>query len=402
MDRNECIDISIDTSMKRQKRIMEGAGQILFSSRLYAWILLTMTAFFCGCNTHFGRDAISQEVMLPQQKSERNIRHFARVVLDNDSLQVTCFRKYHLYSHSIVEERITEKEEVFKPFNSTYYIDNPKFNPLKKWDFLLVKAYDLRFSKTLGSDKWYFYLLPLYGQVFLVIDMTRLCAGGAIDGCVVATSFCYSMIACPAGWLGGRLFGWIGDWHLEENPPGFFRMLSYMPFINLFFPFQTPPYMAEWPGDKKNILAEGNTKVTERTKTTSSVEKQERHLNCPVLVEVFAGKQKLGSGKFFTNQNDGSIQLYKFLQDIIEKKSPSGKKLIMNITLYSQDNKSILLKRSFTLNYEQVMPVEAKKDLVSYNSAETDYLNKVLLRYRSHEYWQQNVLGDDFWRLKMR
>lgn len=350
-----------------------------------------------GCATYYGYDDIRENVFSDYKTSDEAIKNFVVVYAADGDVRLRCFSKYDKIERMTVDYKIVGRREYYKEFEGSYYLDEPALNPLKNWDFVIGKAYGKSFLKTLTDGNPLLYLIPWVGQFALAVDMVLLGGGGMIDLTVVTGCSCYSMIAWPSYWLGGRLFGWMGDWQLAEHKPNFFTMLSYMPFVNLFFPFQTPPYMASRPKGKE-IRDSKYEELLRRTEEKRVIKQQRVCFNNKVSVEISGGGNR--SSITARSLRDGTVDLSLPVRQMLRNLPKKSKYIKLNITLFDSEGKRVLLTRECKLDVSYLTPISARQDWVSYNSAEIDTLNRVLLRNRAHRFWKRELLGEDFRRLQ--
>lgn len=372
---------------------------VIGKNLLLSAVFVLFAAALSGCSTYYGYDDAYGEVKTPDKRYEENVRHFVTFNVNDDSVKLVCFRKFDLCNSEIVERKIIGKNEYVKDFDSDYYLDDPLMNPLGEWEFLTGEFYDESLLKKCDNNPLC-YLIPGVGQFGLCYDAIGFMGAMAIDGCASAICVCWSAIAWPSVWLGGRLFGWLGDWKLAEHKPNALLMTSYMPFINLFFPFQTPPYMTERPFSPKEIRGKEYEKLLERTKIISRKEQQEKHTSARITVEISGDGKSFGSREFATSAADGEVAIGEFFRDAVNRAPLRCKNFIFTVKLYSKEDKKLLLTRRYEIDSTRTMPLAAKEDHVSYLADDTDYLNKILLRRRSHVAWRQELLDETFSQLQ--
>ena len=374
-------------------------------NKIFLCLFFICCFFFYGCATYYGHTGKYEENIVSQKLQKYNVRHFACLNFQEDSIELSCFRKYDLRTIQTIKRKMVARIDYYRKFDGNSFVNSGKIDFWKNWKNVgsLTKNSTEHYSKHPLQSSNNNLIQNCVVLVGACCRVAILACCATLDMGFYAGNLMYSLVILPSywyggkvvGWLGGRLFCWGKDWHLKENKPSAVRMISYMPFINLFFPFQTPPYMTNGP-DHTEVHEINPAVAVAAYSRISTVAQQERCLSYPVTVDVFSGRKKLGSGKFLTDNNRGSVQLCEFLRDSIRNNSFPIRDLSINITLCDRSGEKVLLKRKCNLSYDWLITRSAREDLLSYNSAEIDCLNKVLLRYRSHRMWQKEFWGDDF------
>ena len=401
-------------------------GKHVYSISVFATVAILL--FSTGCATDFGYRYETQSSETKIKEEECNERHFAVVNAQDDQIEVTCFRKYDLKETISKKETVVGKKHFYRAFKPGAYFDNAFLNPFKKYDSITKEVFKKHdpitakygvfpaFNKTfnaLGNPQAYndpvsqlivtSFILVAWAMDVSVLSCTLVCdafvymCAPMVDATCTLGCWTWSAIAMPMQWLGGRMFGWLTDWNLEENVPDAFTMTSYMPFINLMFPFQTPPYLVNkeyrysksCPLDKPVTLEE---KIVKRT-----IAKQAKHTNCELSAKLFCNGDLLTEGKFISDGYNGNVKLGKFVSNTLEKHKNNisiGRNLELKLVLRKEGKE--ILNRTVTIDYNDIMPASNRNDLALYNSRETDFLNRILLRHRSHPFWGEDLLDDSF------
>ena len=373
--------------------------KISVSGKMFLLLVLLCGVLLSGCRTYYGYDDAYATTNTPAGKTTENIRHFVVFNIRNNEIRLDCFRKYDLCENTIRERKIIGKNEYYADFDGDYYLEDALMNPLIKWDFVLKKwskSY-LLVEKFDGNPLWY--LIPYVGQLALVLDSCIFSVALTIDTCVTAGSICWSTLMWPSVWFGGRLLGWMGDWELAAHKPNILTLFSYMPFVNLFFPWQTPPYMADRPYYPTEVRGKEYEKVISRKKIIKTTAQQQKHTSLRLNAAIFCGKQKIVEKDFVTDNRNGSVELTQLFQQAI-KTHPfvTERDFTFDIKLYDRHG-NVLKERRCSVNAVNLMSENAKADFVSCRSGDVDQLNKILLRHRSHWAWREELLDDNFTRL---
>ena len=358
--------------------------------------LLTLTALtLAGCRTYFGYDDIEESDETPLPDGEpRDVRHYAVLSTQNGKAELKCFRRYTLPKNTLRESRITGRREFYSDYEADYYFKNSPYNAgwnKKAWLFSVCYFF-LTDEKGLDGNPL-LYLLPIAGQIVLAWDLGAFLTCSLVDGCLFIGRCCWTGVSIPCAWFWGRTFGWMGDWQLREHKPGPLRMLGYMPLINYFI-FQTPPYMAEGGrySEKIKYDSEDQTILT-RTRVVKLVPQQEMCSRYEVGARVLCNGRNVGSRKFRTNYS-GEADLTEFLRECV-KAAPLAER-DFSLELELSDGSGEQLKRKVKFKAEHVMSPRAANDLAACRGSDTDYLNKLLLRRRSHVEWREEVFSGDF------
>lgn len=358
-----------------------------------------------GCRTYYGYDDIVAEVRTPQPSGRpRDARYHAVLTIRDDNTTVRCFQRHLLPRRTLVEKRIVGRKDYYANFEGDYYLDQPPYNWGWNRDAWLLPQ--LKFAiMNLGepTDTLYhnpiMYLIPAVGQVFLAYDVILFAGGGCVDLCLfIGKSLC-SGCTIAGSWLGGRCFGWTRDWELRQHKPGVLRMMSYMPFINLFCTFQTPPYMPmryqyAHIYSEEEKFAPSDQSVLGRKIAVRLTPEQVVPPVCKVTARVFCDGEVCGSGEY-TADGNGVVDLTELLRrSSANAPSPEGR---MELELRLRDGAGAeLLTRRVEFAVDQVMSRKAARDLRAYRDDGTDCLNKLLLSRRSHQEWRQELFGGEF------
>ena len=175
-------------------------------------------------------------------------------------------------------------------------------------------------------------------------------------------------------------------------------MLSYMPLVN-YFMFQTPPYMVPhaWAEDLLDVetvkYGSGDHTTVKRTREVKLVPQQELCARYDVSARVLCGGRTVGSRKFRTDDR-GKADLTEFLRECVKAAPLAARDFSLELEL--SDGSGEQLKRKVDFKAEQVMSTDAANDLAACRGNDTDCLNKLLLRRRSHVEWREEVFSGEF------
>lgn len=388
--------------------------------------LTFLTLFTSGCKTYFGYDDIKKDVVVSEDQSMENETNYIVLSNQDEKIEVTSFRTFENVNRSTVKTMVVGKKEYYANFDGDYYLNDKVIHPFpeyksltkkwgKDWESLglnVIKNMKDPKSNAVNSNSTVPLVLLIECAVNLVfcvavpacvviigggcgamIDLTALFGAMMIDAC--APFFCYMWtgLAVSGCWAGRRMFGWVKDWNLAEHSPNILYMISYMPFINLFFPFQTPPYLAKrynWNYDKID-LPESEWKVLKNTYNTSITEAQEKNKNYEIYVEISAGKRNRIMKR--TLGNDGKIEVTQFIQKFVQDTPVTVKKFSLNVKIYKGND--LKVQRKINLNARNIMSKSARADEMAYRNDRVDHLNKILLRKRSHKAWRMPLLDKE-------
>lgn len=366
--------------------------------------------FTTGCSTYLGYDDItgSETSVLPA--TERNHKDYIVFSGNDNQFEVSSFNTYDLRQETLTQRFITGRKEYYAEFDIDYYFTQTFIHPFPEYKSLTKKLVDDNFS--LFLDFWkssnpkgiiVCAILPPMQAVILSISAFTLMVdaiayGGAImlDSIVFAGCYCWTAMTMPTAWFLSRSFAWLGNWHLADHPPGILRMISYMPVINYFFLFQTPPYFLEgaYRYSRTNKFPRSEWEVIQRTIDTTIREKQRLNSFCRINARIYSPADTKGAVREANLNGHGAISLTKFVRDYIRKRPFHEKEFILNVNLLR--NGSVTAQRTIRIDTERFMSAQAKSDKRKYNSKNTDCLNKILLRKRSHKDWRTELLGQDF------
>ena len=376
--------------------------RLVAGSVLLAFIALPST----GCRTYFGYEDILEEddgVISPV--TIRNSEYYIPLTVSSaGEAKLSCIHQWEEHSTKTVKQYITGKVEYYSDFNGAFWFENEVINPLQFYECQIAKTFkgsvfaQLPWSTDPGGS------LILYAIMGLPIDCF-VAPGGhnnkdlyfgwlftiPSDLIVYTCSPCWTMIAGPSHWFGGRLFWWMTDWQLKTHEPNFLRQFTYLPLVNLFFPFQTPPYMVQ----EKDIKTEPIEYPKEdwehiATRVTPRVEKKEETCaDHTVTVELIPAEDdnKVYKTAEFTSGYDGGIDLTGFLQGVIRNGDlPAGvDHFKMKVQMKVQPELTVTRIIS-GLTRDMFMEEEALKAKKQYETT-GNFSEKMLLRKKYHKIW---------------
>lgn len=374
--------------------------RLVAGSVLLAFIALPST----GCRTYFGYEDVFQED--DEEISSVTIKnseyYIPLTVSSAGEAKLSCIHQWEEHSTKTVKQYIAGKEEYYSDFNGAFWFENEVINPLQFYECQIAKTYEASICPRVKIGPFFYFLMPIEGQLVLLLDcivapdwnkgedqspyfgwlFTIPC-----DLIVYTCSPCWTMIAGPSHWFGGRLFWWMTDWQLKTHEPNFLRQFTYLPLVNLFFPFQTPPYMVQ----KKDIKTESIEYPKEdwehiATRVTPRVEKKEEtcadHTVTVELISAVDDSNVYKKAEFISGY-DGGIDLTGFLQGVIRNGDlPAG-----------VDHFKMRVQSKFTatriisgLTRDMFMEEEALKAKKQYETT-GNFSEKMLLRKKYHKIW---------------
>ena len=301
---------------------------------------------------------------------ERGERRFAVLSGENGDVSVKCFRRHTLPKRVLVEKRVVGRKEFYADFEGSYYLEQPPYNwgwngdawLLPKMPFLIMRLGEPR-------DFLYrnplMYVIPGVGQLILVCDAVMFVGGGCVDLCLLIGKSLCSGCTIAGAWVGGRCFGWTGDWELRKHKPGALRMASYMPFVNLFCTFQTPPYMpmkyrfAHMYAEEVK-LAPADQPVLSRKLLTTLTPEQIAFGSCKLTARVLCDGKVCGEREYVTD-GDGNADLTELLRGGAATASSASGKLVLELHLCDRSGAPVL-ERRVELAAEQVLPRAAARE----------------------------------------
>lgn len=384
--------------------------------------------FSAGCQTDYGYDHVKNTTTTVVDQRDCNERSFMVVKTHDDEITVDCFRKYD-HEETVAERSVvTGKKHYYYSWKPTDYFSDELLNPFKKYDSLTAEFVDeyeplgkgaVNMHMTKGfldginpnnvnmSDPAVQLVLGTFVLGTLCIDMSVIACAAMIDLTlylcvpivdVMAAVGCWSWsaIAMPMTWLGSRLFGWMFDWNLAENPPDMLKMTSYMPFLNLFFIFQTPPYLTSryYAASRIEKLPVSEQFPLAEVRRINTFAKQEKYTGCQLIAKLFCDGEDFAAAKFITDSS-GEVKLGKFVREAL-KNLPEEKFASENIALELQleENGVGITRRILIISKDSIMSKSSRNDLALYESSSVDELNKILLRKRSHRQWRKPLLDE--------
>ena len=371
--------------------------------RAIAAVLALAALALTGCRTYYGYDDIVEGVETARPNGEpRNVRYYAVLTGREWKTRVKCFRQYTLPRRTLVERRIVGRRDFYSNFEGDYYLDQPPYNWGWNRDAWLLPQMPFLVMQLGAPDDFLYhnplmYAIPGFGQLILVCDVAMFAGAGCVDLCLLVGRSLCSGCTIAGTWLGGRLFGWAGAWNLRKHKPGVLRMTSYMPFINLFCAFQTPPYMpmrykfAHIYGEDEKFAVADQTVLARKIAVRLTPE-QVALSSCKVSARVLCGGKLCGEREY-TADADGVVDLTELLCRSAATASDGG--LTLEFDVRDVSGRRVLTRR-VDLTVDQVMPRMAVHDLRAYRDAGTDCLNKLLLSRRSHEAWKQDLFDGEF------
>lgn len=374
--------------------------RLVAGSVLLAFIALPST----GCRTYFGYEDILEEddgVISPV--TIRNSEYYIPLTVSSaGEAKLSCIHQWEEHSKKTVKQYITGKVEYYSDFNGAFWFENEVINPLQFYECQIAKTYEASACPKAKIGP-FFYLVPLEGQLVLLVDCFVAPDWNdngedwspyfgwlftvPSDLIVYTCSPCWTMLAGPSHWFGGRLFWWMTDWQLKTHEPNFLRQFTYLPLVNLFFPFQTPPYMVQ----EKDIETERIEYPKEdwehiATRVTPRVEKKEEtcadHTVTVELISAVDDSNVYKKAEFISGY-DGGIDLTGFLQGVIRNGDlPAG-----------VDHFKMRVQSEFTdsriisgLTRDMFMEEEALKAKKQYETT-GNFSEKMLLRKKYHKIW---------------
>lgn len=377
--------------------------RLVAGSVLLAFIALPST----GCRTYFGyEDVLKEGDEVNSPVTIKNSEYYIPLTVSSaGEAKLSCIHQWEEHSTKTVKQYITGKVEYYSDFNGAFWFENEVINPLQFYECQIAKTYKgsiLAMALRSHNPVEEFFAYAVLG-IPIVVDC--LVAPGSrnnnyedryfgwlftipSDLIVYTCSPCWTMIAGPSHWFGGRLFWWMTDWQLKTHEPNFLRQFTYLPLVNLFFPFQTPPYMVQ----EKDIEPETPIEYPKEdwehiaTRVTPRVEKKEETCaDHTVTVELISAVDDSNVYKTaeFTSGYDGGIDLTGFLQGVIRNGDlPAG-----------VDHFKMKVQSKFTatriisgLTRDMFMEEEALKAKKQYETT-GNFSEKMLLRKKYHKIW---------------
>lgn len=384
--------------------------------------------FSAGCQTDYGYDYVKNTTTTVVDRRDCNERSFMVVKAHDDEITVDCFRKYD-HEETVAERSVvTGKKHYYYSWKPTDYFSESLLNPFKEYESLTGKFFDdyTPLSKSMAdlpmsrafvdginqsngnvSDP---VVQLILGSILLgtlcadvgaacclsMIDLTMYLCVPMVDVMAAVGCWAWSAIAMPMTWLGSRLFGWMFDWNLAENPPDVLKMTSYMPFLNLFFIFQTPPYLTSryYAASRIEKLPVSEQFPLAEVRRINTFAKQEKYTGCQLIAKLFCDGEEFAAAEFITDSS-GEVKLGKFVREAL-KNLPEEKFASENISLELQleENGVGITRRILIISKDSIMSKSSRNDLALYESSSVDELNKILLRKRSHRQWRKPLLDE--------
>ncbi len=373
--------------------------RLVAGSVLLAFIALPST----GCRTYFGyEDVFEEDDEEISSVTIKNSEYYIPLTVSSaGEAKLSCIHQWEEHSTKTVKQYIAGKEEYYSDFNGAFWFENEVINPLQSYDSRIAKTYESSMLKFFWDNfppaVFILYPIALPIECLETIDPNK---SGRFPGwaftvptdlVVYSCGFCWTMIAGPSHWFGGRLFWWMTDWQLRTHEPNFLRQFTYLPLVNLFFPFQTPPYMVqekdikteriEYPKEDWEHIA---TRVTPRVK-----KKEEICADHTVTVELISAVDDSNVYKKaeFISGYDGGIDLTGFLQGVIRNGDlPAGVdhfKMKVQMKVQSEFTVTRIISG---LTRDMFMEEEALKAKKQYETT-GNFSEKMLLRKKYHKIW---------------
>lgn len=345
--------------------------------------LLTLLVLpIVGCRTYYGYDDIHTENAESEEesKSEKNNEETFIVlnVTEEGVANAFCFHRWEDVLERSTSSFITGRTEYYADFNGDYWFEAPWVKRFRRYEpFGLTRMLGNSMNNPIG-------VLIGFG-IFFPIDTIAFTYVGS-----------WVSIGGVVSWIGGRMFGFLGNWELAKHGPGFFKMLSYMPLINFFFPWQTPPYMAEGKKSSKVPFPREDWIKTKTTKQKIVDRKEEEYKGNPVNIIVKSDDERtIYLTSEVTTDQSGNINLTEILQQAVMSKEwvNGAETFTLEIDL-RDDSDTILKKRKFTgLVRKQFFPGDVWKDKRIYDTT-ASFTEKMLLLKKHHSVWKMGLFDE--------
>ena len=373
-------------------------------------VLLFFAVCLCGCRTYFGSDDIIKTEASPVAKQEQNNRLFCALEAKNGGIKVYLVEKYEVKEVQEVKSYLTGLEHYYAEFESEnscpLYVGEWPFDEYNSfcgelWDNksfsnLWCNKGLKKTHQSLSKLPWALLYIPTwpisYPMMFLggltgafMMDIGAWMGGLCIDGCVYAAQgmtwcglFMWNGIVSPVHWFGARSFGFFRSWNLRKNKPGVLRMLSYMPFINLFCFAQTPPYLNDNILIKEQEFFEPELLRVEKINRTVEAE---RGIKGPVKISLQDASGKVLAHGSFTPDRRSSVNIYELGVKALANSSNDTVKFI----LVADSNGKQLTKE---IDAGIFVSPQAAGDWQIFCNAKADIRSRISAWQRSHKFWR--------------
>ena len=349
---------------------------------------LLLLFWVCGCRTYFGYDdEISTVESRVGEAAEYDRLRSCILTVGNDRASVQLYESYK-------QKSTLEKKRVLVGYRHYYAnFDSKDTNPalvkiewfpltgekFKKNPWALGNAFMNGLNKNNG---------PLVNLVGFCIGLgllgCDLCINlmfcPMVDFCITGCQLMWNMFSSPCHWFWTRSFYGFDDWNLRQHNPGILTMLAYMPGINLFFPFWTPPYLNK--RSKFSELEKLPSPRTLKSQLVHSISEKERALaDKKLTITLYDTNGKKLASVIKYSDSRGQLDIKDFLTRAAAR------------AVGKHDEFRLALKFDGNV-FEKMIPARAcwrkehLRDWLVFNDRRFDFRMRIAAFVRSSRYWQ--------------